>query len=112
MRHPGKYEERRMKPLLTLLVLVSNLVMPTLGVEAASAYPARPIRLIVPFPPGGGTDLVSRMIQPELPAQLGQQGGIDNRGGAQGLLGTGIAAPSAPAGFPPVQVEIGSGALA
>ena len=85
-----------MKPLLLLLVLMSTLMMPLRESEAASAYPDRPIRLIVPFPPGGGTDLVSRTIQPALEARLGQQVVIDNRGGAQGLLGTAIGGASSP----------------
>jgi len=80
--------------------------------ESKSAYPERPIRLIVPFPPGGGTDLVSRTIHPELQARLGQQLVIDNRGGAQGLLGTAIAAQAAPDGYTLVIAEIGAIALA
>jgi tripartite-type tricarboxylate transporter receptor subunit TctC len=101
-----------MKPLLLLLVLISNLIMPLHESEAASAYPERPIRLIVPFPPGGGTDLVSRTIQPELQARLGQQVVIDNRGGAQGLLGTAMGAQAAPDGYTLVVAEIGAIALA
>jgi tripartite-type tricarboxylate transporter receptor subunit TctC len=80
--------------------------------EKGSTYPDRPIRLIVPFPPGGGTDLVSRTIQPELQTQLGQQVVIDNRGGAQGLLGTALAAQAAPDGYTLVVAEIGAVALA
>ena len=64
-----------MKTTLLLLILISNLMMPVRGSEAA--YPERPIRLVVPFPPGDGTDLVSRIIQPELQARLGQQIVID-----------------------------------
>ena len=76
------------------------------------SYPGRPVRLIVPFPPGGGTDLVSRAIQPELSAALGQQVVLDNRGGAQGLLGTGIAASAVPDGYTLVIAEIGAVAVA
>jgi len=86
------------------------LSMPFRACEAA--YPERPIRLVVPFPPGGGTDLVSRTIQPELQARLGQQVVIDNRGGAQGLVGTAIAAQAAPDGYTLVIAEIGAIALA
>ncbi len=103
-----------MKPLLLFLVLMlmSNLMMPLRESEAASAYPDRPIRLIVPFPPGGGTDLVSRTIQPELQGRLGQQVVIDNRGGAQGLLGTTLGAQAAPDGYTLTIAEIGAIALA
>jgi len=79
---------------------------------AAQAYPNKPIRLIVPFPPGGGTDLVSRMMQPALVAELGQQVLIDSRGGAQGSLGTAIAATANPDGYTVVIAEIGATAVA
>ena len=79
--------------------------------ERGGTYPDRPIRLIVPFPPGGGTDLVSRTIQPALMARLGQQIVIDNRGGAQGIVGTHIAATSAPDGYTLVIAEIGATAV-
>jgi len=78
----------------------------------AQAYPNKPIRLIVPFPPGGGTDLVSRMMQPALIAELGQQVLIDSRGGAQGSLGTAIAATANPDGYTVVIAEIGATAVA
>jgi tripartite-type tricarboxylate transporter receptor subunit TctC len=80
--------------------------------DAAGSYPQRPIRLIVPFPPGGGTDLVSRTIQPALQQRLGQQIIIDNRGSAQGITGTGIAATAIPDGYTLVIAEIGATALA
>lgn len=80
--------------------------------DPASSFPNRPIRLIVPFPPGGGTDLVSRTIQPVLQQRLGQQIIIDNRGSAQGITGTGIAATAVPDGYTLVIAEIGATALA
>jgi tripartite-type tricarboxylate transporter receptor subunit TctC len=78
----------------------------------SAGYPNRPIRLVVPFPPGGGTDLVSRTIQPALMQRLGQQIVIDNRGGAQGIVGTQITAPAAPDGYTLVIAEIGATAVA
>jgi tripartite-type tricarboxylate transporter receptor subunit TctC len=92
-------------------LLVAAVIAVPFGATKA-AYPERPIRLVVPFPPGGGTDLVSRTIQPALQAQLGQQVVIDNRGGAQGLVGTAIAAQAAPDGYTLVIAEIGAIALA
>jgi tripartite-type tricarboxylate transporter receptor subunit TctC len=83
-----------------------------LAAESGGNYPDRPIRLIVPFPPGGGTDTVSRAIQPALQQRLGQQIIIDNRGSAQGITGTGIAASAAPDGYTLVIAEIGATALA
>lgn len=79
--------------------------------EKAGDYPNRPIRLIVPFPPGGGTDLVSRTIQPGLQQRLGQQIIIDNRGSAQGITGTSIAASAVPDGYTLVIAEIGATAV-
>jgi len=88
------------------------LVSVAAAAETRTDYPRRPIRLVVPFPPGGGTDLVSRTIQPALSARLGQQVVIDNRGGAQGILGTHIAATAAPDGYTLVIAEIGATAVA
>jgi len=66
---------------------------------AAEAYPEKPIRMIVPFPPGGGTDALARILAPKLNEALGQQILIDNRGGAQGGLGTALGAKAAADGY-------------
>ncbi|MBI4191827.1 MAG: tripartite tricarboxylate transporter substrate binding protein [Betaproteobacteria bacterium] len=68
-------------------------------VAADPPYAAKPIRLVVPFPPGGGADTVARFIGQWLSAELGQQIVIDNRGGAGGLIGTEIVARAAPDGY-------------
>ena len=70
--------------------------MPALAQEN---FPNRPIRWIVPSPPGGGTDAVSRIMAPRLIELWKQQIVIDNRGGVQGSLGTALAAKSAPDGY-------------
>ena len=62
---------------------------------ALAEYPTKPIRLIVPFPPGGSNDIVGRLIGNELTGRLGQQVVIDNRGGAGGIIGTETAAHAA-----------------
>lgn len=69
------------------------------GAIEAQTYPARPIRLIVPFPPGGSNDIVGRMIAAQLGERLGQSVVVDNRGGAGGTIGTDIAAKAAPDGY-------------
>ena len=69
------------------------------GAALAQAYPAKPIRLMVPFPPGGSTDIVARIVAHKLGAQLGQSLVIENRGGAGGTLGTAVVAKSAPDGY-------------
>jgi tripartite-type tricarboxylate transporter receptor subunit TctC len=62
-------------------------------------YPDRPLRLIVPFPPGGGNDILARVIGQRLTESLGQQIIVDNRGGAGGLVGGSMAASASPDGY-------------
>jgi tripartite-type tricarboxylate transporter receptor subunit TctC len=66
---------------------------------AADDYPNRPITLVVPFPPGGSTTIVARIIGDKLAEALGQQIVVDNRGGAGGTIGTRAVAKSAPDGY-------------
>src|SRR4051794_12052435 len=66
-----------------------------LAAGSAAAWPTKPITLIVPYPPGGGTDVIARIVQEPLSKQLGQPVIIENRGGAGGSLGTAIAARAA-----------------
>jgi len=68
-------------------------------VAHAETYPARPIRMLVAFPPGGGTDIVARMIAPPLGEALGQNVVVENHGGASGTIGTELAAHAAPDGY-------------
>ena len=65
----------------------------------AQDWPNKPIRFIVPYPPGGGTDIIARIVQERLSAALGQQIVIENRGGAAGNIGTEAAAKSVPDGY-------------
>ena len=65
----------------------------------AQAWPAKPIRLMVPFPPGGSTDIVARIVAQKLSERLGQPIVIENRGGAGGTIGTALIAKSAPDGY-------------
>src|SRR5665213_493708 len=66
---------------------------------AAQSYPSRPIRLIVPFPPGGGADVSARLLGDKLSKSLGQQVIIENRPGADGNIGTDAIAKAAPDGY-------------
>jgi tripartite-type tricarboxylate transporter receptor subunit TctC len=70
-----------------------------LGVRAEPAWPAKPVRFIVPFAPGGGTDSVSRLICDQLSRAFNQSFVIDNKGGAGGNIGTAELAHSAPDGY-------------
>jgi tripartite-type tricarboxylate transporter receptor subunit TctC len=81
----------------TLTILVSLFV---LCAEAfAQGFPARPIRIIVPFPPGGGTDVVARTVAPRMSELLGQPIVVENRAGAGGNIGTEYVARAAPDGY-------------
>src|SRR4051812_41467640 len=66
---------------------------------AAATYPDRLVRIIVPFPPGGGNDLLARPMAQKLSEAMGQQFIVDNRGGAGGLIGNQIGATSASDGY-------------
>jgi len=78
-----------------LLALAIGIVA---GIGLASAYPTKPITLIVPFPPGGSTDIVGRVVADGLAKELGQPVVVENRGGAGGTVGTAVAAKATPDG--------------
>ena len=84
-----------------------------MGPIAATAqdYPNKPITLIVPFPAGGGVDVIGRIVADKLAADLGQPVIIDNRGGAAGVIGTRVAARAAPDGYTLVMATSGSIAI-
>jgi tripartite-type tricarboxylate transporter receptor subunit TctC len=77
-----------MKRLLIAFLLVPCLVL-------AQGYPSKPVRLIVPFPPGGTPDLIARVVQPKFQDFLGQTVVIENKGGAGGAVGAAEAARAA-----------------
>jgi len=70
-----------------------------LGPVHAEDYPNRPVRIVIPFAPGGSNDIVGRLIGEELSKRLGQPFIVDNRGGAGGTIGTDVAAKSRPDGY-------------
>lgn len=69
------------------------------ALPALAAYPERPIRFVVPYPPGGGTDVIARIVQQKFQAALGQPIIIDNRGGGGGSLGTDVVAKAPADGY-------------
>jgi len=76
------------------------------SVCCAQTYPNKPVRLIVPFPPGGSNDIVARMLATQLGEKLGQSMVIENKGGAGGVVGTDFAAKSAPDGYTVLLISI------
>jgi tripartite-type tricarboxylate transporter receptor subunit TctC len=80
-------------------VVLAALALPFAIAVHAQQFPNKPIRFVVPFPPGGGNDLLARMISPKMSEALGQPVVIDNRAGASGQVGTQLVARAAPDGY-------------
>jgi tripartite-type tricarboxylate transporter receptor subunit TctC len=84
------------------LVTAAGLVFATLAIimpATAQDYPVRPVRLVIPFPPGGSNDVVGRLVATHLSERLGKQIVVDNRSGAGGVIGTEVVAKSPPDGY-------------
>ena len=82
------------------------------GRDAPEAYPSRPVRLIVPYPPGGGNDTLARLFGQKLTESWGQQVVVDNRPGAGTIIGTQLAARAAPDGYTILLSSIATHAIA
>src|SRR5690242_10765824 len=89
---------RRRRMACAGLVLALLSTMPAVQ-SWAQAYPVKPIRLVVPFPPGGANDIVARVISPRLGEALGQSVVVENRGGAAGTIGADLVEKAAPDGY-------------
>ena len=93
--------------------LVSIAVLGAIGsgaalAQTAATYPAKPVRFIAPFPPGGSTDLLARLVAIKLTEAWGQQVTVENRGGAGGTIGVELAARAAPDGYTIVMGHVGT----
>ena len=80
-------------------VVAAGLCAVAPGAKAEGDWPDKPIRMVVPYPPGGGTDIVARIIQEDLSNDLGQVVVIENRGGAAGMIGTETVSRADPDGY-------------
>ncbi|ANN76397.1 Bug family tripartite tricarboxylate transporter substrate binding protein [Bordetella flabilis] len=99
---------RRCLDVFRRAALVLAAVACSVGVAQAETFPDKPVRMVVAFPAGGGTDIVARLIAERLTARWGQQVIVDNRGGAGGVIGTEIAARSAPDGYTIFMATLGN----
>jgi len=88
-----------MPTLLSRLTVAATLLLALTAGAFADDYPNRPVRLIIPFPPGGSNDVVGRLVAQQLSTKLGQQAYVDNRAGAGGTIGTEACATAAPDGY-------------
>jgi tripartite-type tricarboxylate transporter receptor subunit TctC len=86
-------------PLLKSIIASLLLLAVTMHAAPAQDYPTKPIRLIIPYPPGGSNDIVGRLIATGLGEKLGKQVVVDNRAGASGIIGTELVAHSPPDGY-------------
>jgi len=89
-----------------VLLLAQDVEAQTGGTAAARPWPSRPIRLVVPFPPGGATDANARAIAKEMEPVLGQPLVVDNRGGANAIIGSDIVAKAAPDGYTLMHISV------
>ena len=93
---------------LWLIVLLGTGVAGTALAQTAVNYPTKPVRFIAPFPPGGSTDLLARLVAMKLTEAWGQQVIVENRGGAAGTIGVELAARAAPDGYTIVMGHVGT----
>jgi len=95
---PGRTEGKEISLARTALraVFAAAVLAVAVGTQAADTYPTRPVRLIVPYAPGGNGDIVGRIVADGLTTRLGQQVVVDNRAGGASIIGTELASKRLP----------------
>ena len=88
-----------LRPILGATILGAYVMSSAHAQGVPASYPNKPVRLVVPFAPGGSNDIVARIIGYKFAERFGQQVIIDNRGGASGIIGTDLAAKAPPDGY-------------
>lgn len=91
--------------------LLAAIVLPCIPLASAQDYPNRPIRMVIPWPPGGVTDVIARSLAHQMSESMGQTIVADNRPGAAGTVGVGIVAKSAPDGYTIMMSDVPSHAI-
>lgn len=97
--------------LAACVLAATSATLPVAGFAQADNYPERPVTILVPFPAGGTSDLMARLMADELGKELGQSFVVENKGGAGGVIGTAVAARAKPDGYTLLLSGIGSNAI-
>lgn len=98
----------KINKLMSFILIAAGVTAGTAWAQSAANYPSKPVRFIAPFPPGGSTDLLARLVAQKLTEAWGQQVVVENRGGAAGTIGVELAARAAPDGYTIVMGHVGT----